>query len=357
MHIFKLNFIIFFFIGSTSLILAINYSEKESSKYEIEELPKAKVLADVLLEDHDWCQPLNIPTWRSSSEAAYMKPDDPVLGIYLKNKAWALPWWIMKNHHVANLTLENQPVLVTFCEMCSSAAAFDPILEGARFNFRYVGQYNGTILIADKEGNDFWVPFTGEALTGPYQGTSLKAFPLYQSTWAQWLEQHPESLVLYGTANLRQGHGSEFFPGCSRVGEGFLSTLLQPLDDRLPHNTLILGVSNADHYRAYPVSELDQAGSVLNDRLGESDIVIFHEPETLLGMTFSRQSGEQSLVFKQSDSGEITDTNTGSLWNMAGEAYEGPLKGKKLSFIRSLIEEWYIWAATHPETEIFNTQN
>src|ERR1700682_2528221 len=80
--------------------------------------------------DADWVLPLNNPEWRASSDADHMKRDDPVLGLYRHGKSWAIPWWIIKNHHVANLTLEGQPLLIAFCEICSSGIALDPVVNG-----------------------------------------------------------------------------------------------------------------------------------------------------------------------------------------------------------------------------------
>jgi hypothetical protein len=67
------------------------------------QLSMARFFAPQILAGHEWCQPLNQPVWSTTAE--HMNDDDPVLGIYGDQRAWALPWWIMKNHHVANLIL------------------------------------------------------------------------------------------------------------------------------------------------------------------------------------------------------------------------------------------------------------
>jgi hypothetical protein len=38
---------------------------------------------------------------------------------------------------------------------------------------------------------------------------------------------------------------------------------------------------------------------------------------------------------------------------MFGDALDGPLSGRKLTFVRSGIEEFNTWAAHHPGAEIF----
>src|SRR5687768_18138169 len=99
------------------------------------ESPAAHPLIRLISERQDgelpaWVRPLENPRWLGAGEATEMRSDDAVVGLEFEGGAWALPWWIMKNHHVANLELNGKPLLVTLCEVCSSAAAFDPVIEG-----------------------------------------------------------------------------------------------------------------------------------------------------------------------------------------------------------------------------------
>ena len=236
-----------------------------------EELPHARFFkADELA--HSWCQPLNEPVWTTAY--GHLRDDDPVLGVYLNRQARAMPWWILKNHHVANVAFGDMPVLVTLCEMCSGAAAFRAEAEGRRLNFRLRGQYNGTILLDDTTTHSQWSPFTGVALAGVMRGATLERLPLLQCLWSEWLEMHPTTEVLYGEQALREGHGSQFSPGSAGIGPGFLKSLLRPLDERLPHNTLVLGVENGASARAYPLETLARIGPVLNDSLAGADLVV-----------------------------------------------------------------------------------
>src|SRR5262249_23076241 len=116
------------------------------------ELPQARPFPP--RKQRRWVQTLNEP----GLAEAYRHPrgDDPVIGLYLNHQARALPWWIMKNHHVANLAFEHVPVLVTLCEMCSGSSAFRAEVQGRRLTFRMRGQYNGTILLEDGSTKTMW---------------------------------------------------------------------------------------------------------------------------------------------------------------------------------------------------------
>src|SRR6266567_2681042 len=142
-----------------------------------DELPQASLFEEKQLAGN-WLQPLNKPVWTGVYH--HLRDDDPVLGLYLDRRAWALPWWIMKNPHVANLGFDGRPVLVTLCPVSSSASAFRAEVEGQRFIFGVRGRYNGTMLLADTATHSLWSPFTGVALAGTMRGAALARLPLSQ---------------------------------------------------------------------------------------------------------------------------------------------------------------------------------
>ena len=300
----------------------------------------------------DWCLPLEEPAWKPGSDASFMRPDDPVVGFMTEKGAYALPWWILKNHHVANLDVDGEEILVTLCEACTSAAAFDPRVDGVRLHFRIVGMYNGTHILGDRETDTYWLSFLGTAQYGPQEGKQLKRRRVDQSTWSEWLEMHPETFVAYRDVNAREGHGSEDFPGRTYIGK-FMFESRQREDDRLPMHSLILGVTVQGEDRAYPMKTLTESGPIVEDRLGDQPIVVFHKPGSYLAAAFFPEIDGQLLNFSCNEQQEIVDTQTKSVWNYAGVAQTGPLAGKQLKPTIYIMEEWYIWVAYHQQFTLY----
>ncbi|MBI2311672.1 MAG: DUF3179 domain-containing protein [Betaproteobacteria bacterium] len=300
---------------------------------------------------HHWCYPLADPRWVSAREALHMRPDDPVIGLEFDGGSWALPWWIMKNHHVANLVLNGRAALVALCEVCSSAAAFDPVIEGRRHTFRLEGLYNGTIMLKDYETGSLWSGVTGAAFEGAMEGRVMERLPALQSTWAEWMELRPDTLVPDGEGESREGHGAGHVPGSPMVGPD-MRGMLQHADLRLPHYELVLGVLAGAAARCYPLAALAGAGRVLNDTLGGEDIAVFWRPGTWMASAYRRQLDGRTLTFR-SEGESVVDEETGSRWEISGVAGSGPLQGRQLRYVHSGVEEFYIWAAFHPETEIY----
>ena len=300
---------------------------------------------------HNVMKPLDEPVWVEGRIATHMRPEDPVVGHVANGKAWALPWWVLKNHHVANLTLDGTPMWLTLCERCSSAAAFDPIVDGRKLHLRAKGIYDGTLVCMDDETETWWRPFMGEAVHGPLAGRRLDRRRIDQATWADWLELHPDTLVAFGEQIEREGHSCDDRPGRPELGKTMRKSILN-VDKRLPDNELVLGVVVGEEARAYPMKALDVAGACLEDELGGTKILVLHKPGTWLAAAFRRELDGKALSFKGGEGAFAIDAGTGSRWNVAGRAVEGPLAGKELPVVSYLMEEWYIFATQHPGASI-----
>lgn len=299
--------------------------------------------------------PLDLPNWVRADAADQMRDDDFVLGISAGEQHYALPWWVMKNHHVANLRFPGLSMVVALCENCSSGAAFTPVVEGEVLSFRVAGMFNGTFFTEDSETGTYWAPFTGEAIHGRHLGTILEPLPLYQCYWAEWKQLHPETFVERGEGEPRDGHGAGTSPGSlTKIEKKMVK--VAPRDRRLRPNVLVLGVSVGGKSRAYPFDELHELPSALNDTIGGQPIVIFSRPQSLIGMAFSRELDGQVLNLEAAGTLKFRDLETGSEWNIEGKAVSGPLAGKRLKFVKSTVEEWYAFAAAAKEVDVFGSK-
>lgn len=304
---------------------------------------------------HKYLHPLDAPDWVRGAAAPHMLADDAVVGYVAGDHAWAIPWWVLKNHHVANLTLDGTAVCIILCERCSSASGWDPVVDGTRLHLRVNGLYNGTIACIDDETRSWWTPFLGEGMSGPLKGRKLARRRVDQATWADWLELHPETLVANDSPEARKGHSEKESPGQAFLGPTMKRSILHK-DARIPMHDLVLGVDVNGEARAYPMKQLDEAGAFLEDTVGGVAIVILHKPGTWLAAAFRRELDGEPLHFVKGDDGAPRDERTKSRWNTAGIAREGSLAGKQLTPVAYLMEEFYIWATQHPGASVHGVQ-
>lgn len=133
-----------------------------------------------------------------------------------------------------------------------------------------------------------------------------------------------------------------------------MGDLLAKLDTRLPHYELVLGVLCGGQSRCYPLAALAGHNPV-NDTLGGAEIVVFARPGSWMAGAYSRAAGDRLLTFTCRD-GEFCDRETGSRWEISGRCTSGPLTGTQLKYVTSGVEEFFLWAAFNPGTDIFQVE-
>ncbi len=300
----------------------------------------------------DYHQPMRKADWRKSYD--HMKADDFVIGVKINDVPYALPWWIMKNHHIASITIEGIPVVVGLCEMCSGGNIFRSVIDNDTLTFVRKGIYKGSWFMEDHQSGSYWLPFEGRAFHGPMRGKHLDILPSYQLYWHEWLTENPETHVMWDEQEMRKGHGSEHTPGYGLIQDIFNESITLDIPQDIPKFNLVLGVGSQETWKAYDIEVLEKVGSVLEDTLPDgSEVVVLSEPGTSFCGAYKPHIDGEKLHFSVSDVGNIVDGKTRSIWNVFGECTSGELEGKELEAFPFFLKEWYGWYTYHPETAIY----
>ena len=127
----------------------------------------------------------------------------------------------------------------------------------------------------------------------------------------------------------------------------------------LNDNDIVLGVEFDGDARAYPIKILNWH-EIVNEKVGEKDIVVTYCPLCRSGVVFDRHLGGRLLTFGntgalyESDL-VMYDRETESYWfQVAGRAIKGPLRGKELSVLPSYLATWKEWHELYPATSILS---
>lgn len=297
------------------------------------------------------------PSFVSPDDAEWLDPEALVMGIEMDGEAKAYPIRLVSFHHIVNDTVGEQPVVVTYCSLCSSGAIFDPTVNGETVLFDLFGLYQTVATMRDQETGSLWSTFEGRALEGELAGASLEMLPAWTMEWSAWVDEYPDTLVM----DIQDEFADEYedYPiGAERGGENSRFAQIVgsfPADDRLPESELVLGVQAGDDYRAYVLDDFSGRG-VLQDEIGETPALVIYDREQDLATTYEPVVDGEMLTFEFDDEGNLRDTETGTLWSVRGEAIEGELAGAELPWLTSFVTEWYGWAAYHPQTDIYQVQ-
>jgi hypothetical protein len=133
-------------------------------------------------------------------------------------------------------------------------------------------------------------------------------------------------------------------PPCVRVPEARAE---EPADEEL-------GVGRAGEYCAYPLRMMAYH-RIVNDHLGGPPILVSYDPDSGAGRVFDPVLEGRAYTFDvappQRGLPALKDRETGSMWSaLTGEALMGPLAGKRMALIPSLILTWEHWKSLHPDS-------
>jgi hypothetical protein len=306
--------------------------------------------------------------------SVWLAGNEPVIALEINGDARAYPLQILIWHEIVNDVVGEVPVIVTFCPLCNSALVFDRRLNGETYEFGTSGLLrNSDLVMYDRTTESLWQQFTGEGIVGDLVGQQLTFLASSLVSFADFRDAFPEGMVQSQATGFDRAYGINPYAGYDTYDSplsqgGNIALLKQEEDRRLPAAERVVTVSSADVGVdvAYPLSILSEL-VVINDQLGDQDIAVFFSEGTSsalgaeliaigedVGATgvFDPNLDEQKLTFSQIE-GVIVDDQTSSIWNVLGQAIEGPLVGKSLEPIVHGDHFWFSWAAFKPDTVIY----
>ena len=129
-------------------------------------------------------------------------------------EARAYPLRNLEIHEIVNDTLAGRPLVVTYNPLCASIAVFERPSANTEFGFSGL-LYQSNLLMYDRpQGTQdsrepsLWSQLQFRAIAGPAAATgqSLTLVPFELTTWADWKQRHPNTLILTRDAAVGQGY-------------------------------------------------------------------------------------------------------------------------------------------------------
>jgi hypothetical protein len=298
--------------------------------------------------------------------ASWLTDVEPVISLEVGGEAKAYPLQIMTWHEIVNDVVGGVPVAATFCPLCNSAIVFDRRLNGTVYDFGTSGKLRHSDLIMwDRQTESWWQQFTGDAIVGELTGQRLDFLPAPIISFADFRAAHPDGKVLSRETGYARSYGRNPYAGYDRADTNpFLYR--GESDPRLLPKERVVSVTVGDVDAAFPFTVLEKEG-VVSYSVNGQDLVVFFKPGTAsaldkssirdskdVGSTgvFDPNVGDQKLTFRI-DGGRFVDNETGTAWNILGQAVEGPLSGSQLEPIVHGNHFWFSWAAFKPDTKIY----
>ncbi len=317
----------------------------------------------------DGIPPVDEPEFVDIATAdGYLEADEPVVALEIEGDARAYPVQVLIWHEIVNDTVGGVPVSVTYCPLCNSAATYVRRVRGVETTFGTSGRlYASALVMYDRATESLWTHFDGRAVVGVLTGEHLDSLASPLLAWSDFKEAYPDGRVLdRDKTGFGRRYGANPYVGYDDPEtQPFL--FVGDADARAAAKQRVVGVTVGEVGHAYALEAVSGgAARATHDTVGEQPIVIFWkagqstalEDRSVAGGrdvgsvgVFVPQAEGEALTFSAED-GEFVDAETGSRWNVAGVAVDGPLAGTALEQIPHLDTFWFAWATYRPGTEL-----
>jgi hypothetical protein len=311
---------------------------------------------------------VDAPKFISVEEAEqWLSPVEPVILVQVGDDARAYPLQILTWHEIVNDAVGGVPLTVTFCPLCNTAIAFERTVDGRVLDFGTTGRLRfSNLIMYDRQTETWWQQATGEAIAGELTGTRLKFYPATIISWADFNTHHPDGKVLSRDTGFGRDYGRNPYTGYDNVNSSPFLYRGPETPGALPAVARVLTIDLNSEAVAYPYDVL-QGVRMVNDTVGGTEVVVLWHEGTASALdasriaegrdvgaasAYSRVLDGETLTFSL-DGGRIVDDQTGSEWNVLGQAVGGKLAGKSLTPVVAINHFWFSWAAFKPETRIY----
>lgn len=280
---------------------------------------------------------------------------------YLSDEVWGLDisvrgehrfysYQILNWHPVVEDEFNGERLVITHCPFCRSPRVFatDKTLRLSGLVF------NNNFVLEDEDGN-LYRQFDGLQIAGDDPGSQLPVYPSTVLRWGDWSEIYSDGRALSNETGFTRDYGRHPY-----IDYDTSRVIYYPLSNpntRIDSKWIVNGYTSNGESMTYS-RDIMRGFGVSNDTVGDDNIVGIHEEMSGVTRVFSRQVGDRTLTFSYDfASRQITDNETGSVWNTLGLSTSGELAGTQLTQLDAPELFWMCWSSMYPDTVIAKFDN
>ncbi|WP_418279818.1 DUF3179 domain-containing (seleno)protein [Halorubrum sp. DTA98] len=216
----------------------------------------------------------------TESATATLDDDDTVFGIRVQGVPIAVPRWLLFPHELLNVTVDGVPLSLTFCTLCNAPICYDRRVGDDVLTFGNSGMLlEGNKVMYDEETRTLWSQHRGVPIGGTLVGSerSLSVVPVSQTTWAEWRNEHPDTVV--PTTDTGYGYDYGRYKGDLGIFRHYWDgSAIQPgvstAESELDEKAAVYGVESGDAALAFPIDRVTDAGPIVGSLDGREYVAV-----------------------------------------------------------------------------------
>ncbi len=189
---------------------------------------------------------------------------EPVITVALEGQAErAYPVRYLMWHEIANDTIGDVPVAVTYCPLCNSAVVFDRRVAGQVLSFGVSGNLrNSDMVMYDRQTQSWWQQFDGIGIVGALTGVELTRLVNWMEPLSAFLNRNPQGEIMQQPKGYLRMYGRNPYERYDTAARPFLYRGENP-----PHGIAPLARVVSVDNRAWPLSRFEGRDVIEEDGL------------------------------------------------------------------------------------------
>jgi hypothetical protein len=292
--------------------------------------------------DHMFLQPQKL-TFKPKGENA-LNDSSIVVSVENNGVVKAYPIRFIGYHHQVQDTVGGKPVIITYCTVCRTGRAFEPVVKGQHEKFRLVGMDHFNAMFEDGTTKSWWRQATGEAIVGSLKGEVLPEVESSQQTVGKLFELHPDALVMQLDEFSKDNYDSlaRYEKGRSKGGLTRKDSL------SWQDKSWVVGIQLDSESKAYDW-EMIRKARIINDKIGDRLVVLALSGDQQSFVVFERPVESENFTIRHDTlvAGNVLYDFSGRNTTMASD---------QLKKVKAYQEFWHSWRTFHPETKQYAAQ-
>jgi len=276
------------------------------------------------------------------AESASLADGDVVFGLERNGEVKAYPQRILVHHEICNDTVGGENVSVTYCPLTGTTQGF----RREDTTFGVSGRLiNNNLVMYDRGTEAWWPQILATSIPGPWNespgGDSLQEFRVVWTTWGNWRDLHPDTVVLSENTGYSRNYNDDPY-GAYNPRSGYYadpSTLFQVLnpDDTFGNKRVVMGARTPEGAAAFLKDAIREEG-VMSGEIGPDPVVAVYDARL-----------DTAYVYRNPDQKEVSvDGDTASVDGETAAPDELPLER-----VYTFDAMWFAWHGYYPETNVY----
>lgn len=300
----------------------------------------------------DGIPPLEFPDFIQDAGLIDLDSAELVVGVKVGDDVRAYPHSILNWHEVVNdrFTVDGstEGATLNYCPLTGSAMLWKAFAERVNKTYGTSGLlYNSNLVMYDRATESLWSQMLEQSIRGREVKRIPDRLPVVETTWGTWQAMYPETIVLSEDTGFSRNYDAYPY-GTYREDQVLLFPAANDDDNRLHRKERVLGINVGTNSKVYPISGFSSDVEVINDNVGNMQVVVAGSSGLNFGVVFNRELADCTVLSfdaVQDKLPVVMRDNEGNEWDAFGTAVRGVRRGQQLQKTNSYVAYWFAWTA------------